>query len=193
MRLSRFIACAVLTIAVFAALGAGTIASEPPKPLGFLEVEAIKGSRKTGKLLFNSGRPYVLSINVKLPDADAARNQLAKQLLARKQLRLFVFEWFGADHDVPTRLNLVIGKNIPVAAAQAVIATFARDSSLPVYIHRKVADGDFGDTQRMYVGALRDRGEKPMTAEQIKALLNLRLNREELMQLIPEDPLSPTK
>lgn len=196
MRLSRLIACAVLSIAgfKFAAPAAGTIAAEPPKPRGFLEVETVKVSRKTGKLLFNSGRPYVISINVKLPDADAARNRLAKGLLARKQLSLFVFEWFGADRDAPTRLNLLIGKNTPVGAAQAVIATFARDSPLPVYIHRKNADDEFGGTQRMYVGALRDRGEEPMTAEQIKALLNPKLNRDRLMQLIPEeDPLPPTK
>ncbi|MCL4203616.1 MAG: hypothetical protein KJ000_14020 [Pirellulaceae bacterium] len=189
MRASYLIACAVLPVAVLAASLVGTAAAQPPDLPGFLEVEKIgpaKPSSNEGKWTFNMKRPYVISINEKLPVANAARNRLVAGLHDRGQLDQFVFEWFGSDRDAPDRLNLVIGQNFPVGAAQAVIATFAADSALPVYIHRRTADDEFGHTQRVYVGSLRNRGEEPMKAEQIKALLNPVLTHDELMQLLPE-------
>lgn len=189
MRASCLIAWAVLPVAVLAVLPVRTTAAQPPDLPGFLEVEKINVSQSNstgGKWAFNMKRPYVISINEKLPGANTARNRLAAGLHDRRQLDQFVFEWFGSGREAPDRLNLVIGKNVPVGAAQAVIATFATDSTLPVHIHRKTADDEFGHTQRVYVGSLRNRGKEPMKAEEIKALLNPVLTHDELMQLVPE-------
>lgn len=166
-----------------------TTAAQPPDLPGFLEVESVNWEKPTsnqGAWKFNSKRPYVISINEKLPGARAARNRLVAGLHDRQQLDQFVFEWCGSNRDAPERLNLVIGKYVPVGVAQAVIATFATDSTLPVYIHRYTAEGKFGNTQRVYVGSLLNRGNEPMKAEQIKALLNPVLTHHEAMQLVPE-------
>jgi hypothetical protein len=189
MRASFLIACAVLPVAVLAASLVRTAAAQPPELPGFLEAETIectKPNSNEGKWTFNMKRSYVISINEKLPGANAARSRLVAGLHDRGQLDQFVFEWFGSDRDAPERLNLVIGENVPVGAAQAVIATFATDSTLPVYIHRRTADDEFGHTQRVYVGSLRNRGEEPMKDEQIKALLNPVLTHDKLMELLPE-------
>jgi hypothetical protein len=100
-----------------------------------------------------------------------------------ERLDRFVFEWFGAD--APAQLNLGIGNNVPVEAAQAVIAAYAVGSAPPVHLYRMDKDDDFGNTHRVYVGGLQSHAREPMKAERIKALLDPLLTRDELMKLIP--------
>ena len=151
---------------------------QQPAPPEFLEVDSISRSDANGKPSFNGGRPYVISINEKLPEARAARGRLVARLHDSEQLDRFVFEWFGTAP--PTRLNLGIGRDVPVKAAQAVIAAYAvelRGAGGPSLPDMDDDEG-FGNTQRVYVqGGLEDRGEVAMKAEEIKALLNPLLTR----------------
>src|SRR5687768_16891490 len=105
MGLSRLIARLVV-IAVPLAVSCGcTAAAAPPDPPGLLEVESVKHEGGPDGPTFNGGRPFVISINQKLPHAKAARIRLAARLHEAGQIDKFVFEWFGTD--APKRLNLV--------------------------------------------------------------------------------------
>jgi hypothetical protein len=179
MLLPRSTPYVVLSIALIALSGEGSALAQAPNLPGFLEV-------KSGAAPGATGRPYLISINRQLPDANEARNRMAKRLSKNGQLDKVAFNWFGKE--APKRLNLAIGKTVPVEVAQAAVAAYARDSKLPVYLYRMSTDGGFGETKSVYVGAVKDRGMTPTTAEQIKSLLKAGLTGDEFMKLLPELP-----
>jgi hypothetical protein len=185
MRPRRPIAWVVASAVLSAIAAGGTASDQQPDPPELLEVETIMlDDGPVGKPSFNGGRPYVISINEYLPAAKATRSRLVARLHDSEQLDRFVFEWFGKYP--MTRLNLGIGKGFPVEAAQAILATYASDSALLVYLYRMDADDGFGNTHRAYVGGLVDRAKEPLKPERLKALLNPLLTRDEFMKLIPE-------
>jgi hypothetical protein len=184
---------AILSLAlVIPATATGTaVAQDLREPPGFLGVEQVVcyeakvrlRADQEGVVLrrFNEGRPYAISINRHLPDARA---RLVRDLAGRGRLRSVVFERFGTE--VPGRLNILIGSEVPIEVAQSAIAAYAAGSELPVSIAAMAEDAGHNDTHRIYVGGLCDLGGAPMRPEKIQALLDPGLTREQMVKLLPK-------
>jgi len=154
-------------------------ADEPP---GLLEVPVIGIVEVNGKWSFNNGRRYSISVNKHLPDAMASRAALVATLHEQKQLDQVVFDWFGKK--LPTRLNLLIGDNVPVEMAQAVVAAYADGSKIPVHITLMTEDEQLGLTRAVYVGGLVDRDDAPVMRKQIQELLKPGLTHQQFAKVL---------
>src|SRR5262245_768253 len=161
--------CILLLVALQPLSYQSRAAEQPPNLPGFLEAETIYWKDGAEGPIFNENRHFVISICKKLPEANASRNKLIEQLGANKQLDKVVFQWFGTNG--ANRLDIQVGKNVPVEVAQAVIAAYARDSKLPVFLHRVSQDGMFANTHRVFIGSLEAYGKAPLKREEIKVLL----------------------
>jgi hypothetical protein len=136
------------------------------------EVGMIVSTRTPGQALafrFNFGKLFVVSINSGVPGARAARDALAGILARNRLLDKVVFEWFGPK--TPETLEIEIGSKVPVEMAQAVVRVFCRREDMPVVISVDTEDGQFGNTQRIYIGGLVASGKPPTRRDRIDALL----------------------
>jgi hypothetical protein len=179
MRIAHVSAVLVL-LPILAVAGA-----EPPAapkaddPPGLLEVPRVATFDVFGKVSFNQGRRYAISINEHLPEARASRTKLAARLKEHKLLDQIVFGWIGKMEKPPARLNLLIGDNIPIEVAQAVIAAYVAGAKLPVHIKLTVEDGQLLRTRRITVGGFVDYDTDAVTPAQIMELLKPGLSHED--------------
>jgi hypothetical protein len=180
-----WLSCVAVCVLVFSAL-----AEEPKKvnagePEGFLEVGVIGTVYINGTWVgFNQGRRYGISINKHLPNARDARAKLAVVLKEQKQLDQVVFDWFGRGP--LKRLDIVIGTNIPVGVAQALISAYATESKIPVYVVLRTTDGAVEGTSLIHVGSLVSHGKDPITQEQLREVLKPGLTPEQFAKLLPK-------
>ena len=135
-----------------------------------------------GKISFNEGRQYAISVNQGLPNAKASRAKLIAALGEQKQLNQVVFGWLGKKQ--PTRLNLWVGNKVPVEVA-VVVAAYATDTKLPVYIILMTEDEQLNHTHCVYIGLV-DSDIDPVTPEKIKVLLKPGLTAEQFAKLLPK-------
>lgn len=134
------------------------------------------------KFDFNDDRPWVCSMNKHLPAVEGKWHNLVDRLEAEMLLDQVVFEWFGSEK--PDTIELKIGAKIPLRIAQATIAMFARPASAPVIVSVMTEDTDFGNTQRMYIGALVPTERAVTSPEQIEAVLKRDITHRQFLQII---------
>ena len=135
---------------------------------------------------FNGGASFVVSINRFLPGSRALRADLVQRLREAKLLDRVVFEWFGDERLKPQTCELHIGRRVPVAMAQAALRACTDRARVPVVFALSEEDGDFGSTQRVYIGALVASGKDPIKPEQLRALLKEGLTQEEFLKIARE-------
>src|SRR5690349_8139284 len=75
-------------------------------PPGVFEVEDVEADGAG----FNQGRPYVVSVNSKIPGSRRARAKMANQVVG--QLDQIVWEWFGDA--APDHIVLDVGAKVPI-------------------------------------------------------------------------------
>lgn len=154
--------------------------AQPEIDRDLTEVETIASTRTPGEALafrFNSGRPFVVSINSGVPGARAARAAFVSILARNRLLDKVVFEWFGPR--TPKALEIEIGSKVPVEMAQAAVRAFCRRVDMPVVVSVNTQDGQFGNTQRIYVGGLVATGKPPTSRDRIDALLREGISQED--------------
>jgi hypothetical protein len=88
-----------------------------------------------------------------------------------------VFAWFGPK--TPEAVEIKIGSKVPVEMAQAAVRVFCRREDMPVVISVDTEDGQFGNTQRIYVGGLVATGKPPTSRDRIDALLREGISQED--------------
>jgi hypothetical protein len=158
--------------------------AQPEVSPDLTEVETIMVTRTDGQLLpfrFNSGRPFVVSINSGVPGARAARGAFVSILARNRLLDKVVFEWFGPK--TPETLEIEIGSKVPVEMAQAAVRLFCRRVDMPVVISVDTEDGVFGNTQRIYIGGLVASGKPPTNRDRIDALLREGISQEDFLAI----------
>ncbi len=189
MRVICLTAGLVLILALLPVQAVQPGSPKPPEPEaknadGLLEVKSVTWLSVNEKLVgFNGGRPYAISINQQIPGAAAARTQLVGVLKERKLLGQAVFAWHGTAP--PKRIDVLVGDEVPVPLAQAVIAAYVPQATLPVYVASATRDDGFYLKRRVMVGSLLTCGDTPVTAEQVRRLLAPGLTREQLTGLLP--------
>ncbi|MGD0199165.1 MAG: hypothetical protein ABSD27_00285 [Bryobacteraceae bacterium] len=140
----------------------------------------IVSTRTPGEALafrFNSGRPFVVSINSGVPGARAARGAFVSILARNRLLDKVVFEWFGPKN--PEAVEIEIGSKVPVEMAQAAVRVFGRRDDIPVVVSVDTEDRQFGNTQRIYIGGLVATGKPPTSRDRMDALLRQGISQQD--------------
>jgi hypothetical protein len=150
----------------------------------FREVEQItrtSGGDSNLPRRFNFGRPFVVSLNSGIPEVKAIRKELVGILNQSRILEQVVFEWFGPSK--VESIQIGIGNRVPVGLAQSVLRVFSRQKGIPIILDIADTDGDFGDTQRVYVGGLVKSRTKPLSKERLEALLKDGIEQREFFRI----------
>lgn len=141
---------------------------------------------------FNYGRPFLVSVNRGIPGAAGLKSEIIKDVSQAGMLDRVLFESFGAES--PARVEVKIGKRVPVEIARAVIRALAGRQDLAVYVHvykddNFIQDGRriyFAYTQRVIVGSFGKSKGKPLSSEKAAALLREGITRKEFFKLLSQ-------
>ena len=149
--------------------------------------------RKTGDkdlpARFSHDRAFLVSINRGVANADRIKRALVGHLRDTGRLDDFLFDWFGPEDSQ----SVEVGRRVPVDVAQLVIRILSEEN-IPVIVSVNKDDtltrGDeilfFGFTQRIAIGSLRRRKGKPLSKENIDALLTVGISQKEFMKILSE-------
>ena len=132
---------------------------------------------------FNDGRPFVISLNLTIPGSEAMKTNLFSTLTEKKVGNKIVILFFSSKAP-PEYVTLKFGSRVPLDIAQSVIKAATQTPGIRITLVLQKLDGDFGDTQRVYIGGLLQHSKRPVTQDKLDALLNDQLSLEEFHKLI---------
>ena len=162
-----------------------------PHELGDAEnVTITKAGDKELPARFNYGRPFLVSVNRGITGAAGLKSEIVRDVSQAGMLDRVLFESFGTES--PARVEVKIGKRVPVEIARAVIRALAGRRDLAVYVDVYKDDNFkyegrpiyFAYTQRVIVGSFGKSKGKPLTGEKAAALLREGVTREEFFKLL---------
>lgn len=135
---------------------------------------------------FNADRPFVISLNLSIPGYDAFKGNLVANLTAGDLAGKVVFDLFASEKP-PQFVEVILGRRVPVAIAQAVIKAVGAIPGLKMTLVLETEDNQFGGTQRIYVGSLTQKPRTPVSAEKLRSLLAPQHSPEEFHALVVKD------
>jgi hypothetical protein len=151
---------------------------DTPRPKDLAEVEGISMEEDT----FNGGKPWALSVWVRIADLPRLRARLVADGIARD----VAYETFG---DEPMkRLEVHIGHLVPVELIKAVLELYAVPSGLSVYVGIDYDESGFLNERRIYVGSFVQTVEKRTSREDLRSLSRPGATKEEILQRLPRVP-----
>jgi hypothetical protein len=125
---------------------------------------------------FNNGRSFVISLNVKAPNAEVLKKNLIANLKEKKLGDRVVLDWFSPD-EPPEFVEAQFGSRVPLGIAQCVVKALYETPNIRATLALKEADEyiattSLGGNQKVYIGGLRPRSKQAVTQETLRSLLN---------------------
>src|SRR5262249_656147 len=135
---------------------------------------------------FNYGRSFVISFNQNFSRSDNLKTNLAASLAQRGVVDRVVFDFFSSKKQ-PDFVEVKFGSRVPLDISQSVIEALSKTSDIKITLALENVDGNFGDTQRVYIGSLTQRPQKPVTSEKLRSLLEPQLRLKQFHDIILEN------
>lgn len=190
MRRDRFIPAAVW--AVLLAAAALRADDQPPAAVKVADdvsvLRATVGGKPVAWFGVGLGGPmyqYEIDFNTKLPKGADLQKALLAALARDKEHRdKIVFSPFAPAAAAPDPVEVVIGRDVPLPVARAVLAELSKADGLKLAPSVKDEDGPGLDTRRVYVGGLVKSGKPAATADLLKTLLDPKTTHAEFLAAI---------
>ena len=150
-----------------------------------LEVSRVVVAGGSGPCAFNEDRPWVINVHSSL--AEAGGKALETELEAAiEQAGLggtVVLDWFGEG--APERLEIVLGRDLPVPLARAVVGASRAHATVPLVVSVAEEQSTTCSRSQAYAGSLLPTDHPPTTTDALDQLLQTTLNDAAFWALIP--------
>jgi len=134
-----------------------------------LAVDTLAVTRATdGSCRFNGDRRYVVGFHRLLSDTGIDR-RLGRRLAGSALADQVVVQWFGEED--PDRVELILGRDLPVSLAAELVELTAQLSPLPVAVSGTDADDAVCQRAQAYVGAVLPTLTSVWSAPQLDSLV----------------------
>jgi len=135
---------------------------------------------------FNFERSFVISFNLNIPKGNTLRDSLLARFAENGLAKQVVFQFFPPT-DRPEFIGLKFGIRVPLNIAQAIIKAVSESSDIKITLALQTEDGDFGNTQRVYIGSLTQRYTNPVTQDKLHSLLDPQISLDEFHKICLEN------
>lgn len=141
------------------------------------------GSADASACAFNEGRPYLVSLNDELNRGPLAR-QLRRGLTRSSLADQLVIDRFESSAP-PTRVELVLGRDLPLALARELL-TIVQAATLPVVVLSRAEQvGPTCARSQAVIGGLWPTSLPPLPPERLADLLDPALDEQDFWARIP--------
>lgn len=165
----------MLPTATLALLGLACPRSAPPQAAPtassatLLEVSRVVVGGSPGRCAFNEDRPWLINVHASLSgggDLEAALRRGVEQAGLGGQV---VLDWFGQEP--PERIELVLGRDLPVELARAVVQATREQAQAPLVLTVAQEQSSTCSRSQAYVGSLLPTDQAPTSAEALDRVL----------------------
>ncbi|MCK6504199.1 hypothetical protein L6R53_12495 [Myxococcota bacterium] len=140
-----------------------------PSSATLLEVSRVVVGGSPGRCAFNEDRPWLVNVHASLGDGGDLEATLRRGVEAAGLGGQVVLDWFGDE--APERLELVLGRDLPVALARAVVQAARDHAPVPLVVTVAQEQSSTCSRSQAYVGSLLPTDQAPTTAEALDRLL----------------------
>jgi hypothetical protein len=135
---------------------------------------------------FNFKSSFVISFNLNIPQGNAVKDSLLARFVENSLAEQVVFQFFSPT-DRLEFIGLKFGIRVPLNIAQAVIKAVSESSDKKITLALQTEDGDFGNTQRVYIGSLTQQCTNPITQGKLQSILDPRISLDEFHKICLEN------
>lgn len=133
-----------------------------------LEVSRVVVGGSPGRCTFNEDRPWLVNVHASLGGGDV-EEALRRGVEAAGLGGQVVLDWFGEEP--PERLELVLGRDLPVELARAVVQVARDHAQVPLVLSVAQEQSSTCSRSQAYVGSLMPTDQAPTSAEALDRLL----------------------
>lgn len=131
--------------------------------------------------------PYRVDINSNIPGAEKITKVIKNTFVCRKIDNSVDLTSHPFGCQAETRINVCFGSKVSLAVDRAILEALYDVKDVEIVVDVAREDEGCNHTKRIYVGACTTSGQKPLTKEKWKALLDPKLSHEAFLELIEKD------